>query len=237
MPPDEHDESQDTSDQQDPIKNLKGEFNRKLTAQEESLKALRESNERLATMMSAIAERVAPAPQPAAADEGDLDPYDPQFVQKVTQRAQHAASEVINAQAEKQRIIGTLVSQYPELQDAGSDLHKRAVQIYESFPKAEKERATSMKTAVLEAVAELGVAPMSRRKTVNNPALEDGDDSFVMPSSRSRNQSTDDTSKRTKISQKTSELAQLMGLNMEDKKQVERLEKRAQRKVWHRYGK
>jgi len=233
MPPDQNDESQVDESVEDPIKNLKGEFNRKLSAQESALNSLRESNERLVAIMQGLI----PAkqePQQQESDSSDLDPYDPGFAQKVAKRAEQAASRVMSEQNEKNRVVGELMSRYPDLQDMNSDLHKKTAALYDQMPKT----ASNMELATLKAASELGVSPMSknRKPTVHG----DDDDTFVMPSSRNRdsnNQQSDRDNKKGKLSEKSLAIAQLMGLDIEDKVQVARIEKRAQRKVWSKYGK
>ena len=236
MPDPNDNENVEGDETQDPIKQLKGEFARKMANSEKELQKLASTNAQLLAGLSAIEQRLAPKPKEQEVEE--LDPYSPDFVEKVTAKAASAAVNAVNkvnsTEQARQQVIGQLVQQYPELTDNSSKLHQRAVQIFDSMSPEERATAAGYRAAVLQAANEEEIKPMSKRKR----ASEEDDESFTMSSSSSRGASDgsrDRNKKTTKLSEATKEFAKLMGLNMNDEKQVKSLEKRAQRTKWNRY--
>lgn len=133
------------------------------------------------------------------------------------------ANDVANRRA---NILNQLVGEYPELADQQHDLTKRAVEIYQELSEEERVSPNSYKLSVREAAAEFGVLPASKRARPTN-----SDDFTFSGGSGGRNPPPGG---KAKISDRTLAFAQAMGMNTNDPKYIERLEKSAQRKDWTR---
>jgi len=232
-------QSHDTDDQKpDPMLNIKTEFSRKLSKQDERLEELVRQNQALTEQIGIIAQAVKPKQQRQQQSEdeelADLAVTNPaQYARIVTDRATTAAArvseEMVTAQAKRQEVLTGLMADYPELADPDNELRTRAIKIHGSLSKSDQASPMSYKTAVRDAAAELGLLPASKRKKA-----EDGEPSFSSSSGRSmRSQSSGKA--KTKLSDATLEFAELVGFNIRDEKVVKSIEDRAKRKTWHRY--
>jgi len=131
-------------------------------------------------------------------------------------------------QAEKNRgdldqVIMSIAAQYPEARQTGSDLNKKLIEIHSGLPKDLQNTAVGYELAASRAANNLGVLPMSSRS--------DKTSDFSLSGSRS---SAPKDEEKSDLSEKTKLFAEAMGLDMTNKKQVERIKER-KRDNWKRY--
>ena len=219
--------------------NLQAEFSRKfknLSEQTESQRAETAAmNEKMDAIIQALAQQQAPKKQEMSAqDLEDLKYTDPdKYVSIQTSKIKdEVMSEVNSAQAqanERQAMLTDMVSKYPELNDPKSAVYQAALKNYQGLSDAQKQDPSSYKLAILDAVAETGVMPVSKRK-------KDEDlDEFIGGRSDSSSPNRDNRSAGgEKLDPRTVEVASRMGLDTSDKKVMEKLKKHAKRK-WNKY--
>jgi hypothetical protein len=211
---------------EDRLKNIQAEFGRKMGN-------LEETNRKLAQQLEAITAALKPsAPAPSEGKKVSVFDNEDEFARQIEERAEKRIEEKLTKrQMEQQRyaaVTNQLMSDFPELNDQNTALAKRANEIYMGLSADEKASPLALKAAVADAALELGVKPKSKRNS-------DSGDDFSLGSSGT---SQANKSKRgeSKLSQETLELAQLAGLDINDEKQMKRLEERAKRKNWKHYA-
>lgn len=199
---------------------------------------LAQDNERLSKQLEQVLNTMTAAAsrptQVQVTEEEDLEVLaykDPKrYAQKVSENATRQAEALINsklnAQNQTNAILGQLTNDYPELSNPNSELTKKAIEIYNGMSQSEKSSPTSYKVAVRDAAAEVGLLPKSKRKSSN--------DDFSM-SGGSSGRSSGESSRKEELSESTLAFAEALGLNIKDKKVVERLKQRSERKDWGRY--
>lgn len=210
----------------DPIKNLKGEFGRKFGNLEEQTKHLSSQIQQIVNALNK------PTSSPASTPEKKVSVFDDEeaYARSIEERAEAritaklAEQEAIKA---KYATVSTqLVTEFPELNDAKSPLMGRAQEIYLSLPEEERRHHLAMKAAVTEAAAELGMKPKSKR------TASEGDDFTLGGSSQASRPSKKSSDE---LNPATVKLAELMGLDVNDPKVMDRLKQRAKRKNWSKY--
>lgn len=227
--------SGNASSQPDPITNLKSEMSRKT-------EKLAQENARLAQQLDAVLGKLNNLSAPAASGNLDEDAAleelafkDPkEYARRVREQATRQATQMVDQRIQQQNnqqaTLSALVNDYPELQDAGSDLTKRAVEIFKGLSQSEQSSPLAYKAAVREAAAELGVLPKTKRKTSSSD-----DFSFSGSNSGSGSQSSRGSGSNDKLDERTVAFAKLIGLKTDDPKVVERIKQRSKRKSWSRY--
>lgn len=220
--------------QSDPLLNLKSEMARKTEKLAEDNKKLSQQLAEISQMLQSQRPQSTNGSQSGDEDLEDLAYRDPKaYAKKVEERAAARADALINQRLNQQQqtnaILNQLVSDYPELSDSSSELTLKAVEIYKSMSDDEKRSSSAYKIAVRDAAADLGVLPKAKRKATANDdfALGSGSSGVGSPN-RSGN-------RQTELGENTLAFAELMGLNIKDKKVVERLKQRSQRKNWGKY--
>lgn len=126
---------------------------------------------------------------------------------------------------QSRNLAAKLYSDYPELEDANNPLTQRANEIFESLSPGEKKDPRALKTAVLEAATEFGLAPKPKRKSVQS---SDSDNFSLGSKGNSKPRG-----KKEEVSDNMLQTAALMGLDVKDPKVIERLQSRTKRS----YGK
>ena len=226
-------EDQESSQvQEDPIKNIKAEFNRKLAN-------IEESNQQLAQAMKAevsqILDYVQSGRKDASEDLEDLKYSDPdKYVElKMQNMEQNILKKVESStaqQQQKQQVLADLVSKYPELNDPSSDLYNEAIQASKQLDDSIRNTPHGYKLAVMEAVANLGAMPVSKRKK-SEPA-----DEFISSGGNSTSSGKSPSGKKESvITDEMLKIAQLFGRDINDKEFLKRLETAAKRKKWNKY--
>lgn len=217
----------------DALTNLKAEMNRKLSNQEEVLSKLQQQNQQLLEQLSYQQTQTTQTQSSTGGEKSlsDLMYEDPeQYAALIEKRAEERAMKRIEqreaAQAKQNQILGQIASQFPEVNDPNSPLTKRAVEIHGKMAPEDRSNPVSLKIATLEAAAELGVLPRDRRKQSDT-------DSFTMGSSSAPKRPESALSEKDE--EQTLQIAQLLGVNVDDPKQKAMLDKAKSRKTWSKY--
>lgn len=192
-----------------------------------------QENAKLSQQLEQFMSRMQPAAS-SQSEDVDLDELiykDPkQYAKRITENAKREAMQAVqqvNAQqTQANQVLAQLVNDYPELSDTNSELSKRAVDIYKSMSESDRASSLAYKVAVREAAAELGSLPKSKRSK---------SDDFTLGGSKGQQAATSSQPKQKDLDEATLKFAKAMGLNVDDKKVVERLKARAQRKTWDKY--
>ena len=201
-----------------PADNFKAEVGRKFDNLTSKVEEQAKRNE---AMLQQLASMVAPQKsEPQSDDIEDLVYSDPkEYARRIKEEAKSEVLREVEAsrqtEAQKTQVLSNLISTYPELSDSNSEMTKKATAIYESLSEADKKSPLAYEVVVARAASELGVVPASKRKAANA-------DSFSLQGGSSG------SSRRTsakEIPDGTAQLAELMGLNLQDKKTAERLKK------------
>jgi len=208
------------------LKNLKAEFNRKQENTSSQLTQLQQQMAELATVITSSRSTKAPKQEDIPDPLLDREGYERYVEQKMEQRVDSKLQTMQRQQAE----LGSLVSNYPELQDGNSDLTKAALSVYNGLSAAEKSSPTSYRLAVQQAAADLGILPVTKRNKVQQP--ENEGDFSVSGSSNTKKPSKKDN---TEVDSKTIEFAKLLGRDVNDPKVLEGLKKAAGRKKWGKF--
>ena len=227
----------------DPTKNLKEEFNRKLQNVQEANDRLVSQNAETQQLLNNILERLnssSPAQQQSGQEDleelrySDPDKYIQIKERQMDQRIEERLSARDRAAAERQSAIAALVQEYPELNQPGSALYKKVMEVQKTIEKQVRETPTGYRLAVREAAAEVGVKPMSKRGDGgggSRPQSDEQLDEFL----GSGNNPPKKAAPKTEVSAKTAAIAKLFGMDTSDKKRMERIAKYAKRKNWVRY--
>lgn len=225
---DEAEKQKDSQSEQkeDQFGNLKAEMNRKLSNTETQMAELKKLNEDLLYQVSNMTQstKQKQAQQMQQEEQQSLSDlwYDnpAKAAEIIEKRTEERINQRLNqAQAQQQKvnkILGSLVSEYPELSDQNNDLTKKTVEIYESLPDDEKQSPLAYKVAARDAAAELGVLPRSKRKD----AASSNADNFSFGGSGSspvKRRDSDDIPDATKA------FAKAMGLDVSDEKILGRM--------------
>lgn len=233
---DSQSETQSNTQSKDEISNLKAEINRKLGNQEESLAKMAEQNKALTEQLqqSITTQQQAQVTRKKAVEDsvniGDLLYEDAnKAIGIIEKRVEEKALQVIRdkeaALAKQNQVISAIMQEYPEASDANHALTKRASEIYSKMEPSDRALPMSYRVAVMEAAAEQGIKPKSKRE----PGSEEA---FTMSGSSSG--SLDNKKQTQKSHDSMLKFAEIMGIDVSDEKQVERLKGR-QRENWKRY--
>lgn len=200
----------------DEIKNLKAEYDRKIG--------------NLEAMNKRILDQVAATIKPQAAVKHEN--LDDTWFDNPRKAADLVKEEIRSEAAMAQRTSATLsqlVQEFPELNDTGSELYKKAVEIYDSFsPQDKLNPSVAYRAAVREAAMETETKPVSKRP-------RESDDDFSL-SGGGGSRPRAGGRRGDNLTQNTKDFAELMGVDHEKPEVKERLKKYAKR-TWKHYGK
>lgn len=202
----------------DLLKNMKAEFDRKISN-------LEATNKKLLDHVASMQRPSAPATTKKSLDEVWFDSPE-QAAAEIESRVMNKIDSV----SKQNNTVAQLVQEFPELADANSDLYKRAVEIFGGYSAEEKTSPVAYKAAVREAAQELEVKPASKRRNV------DSDDDFALSGAGSGRARSESRGKRDVLDPRTEEFARLVGLNPDDAKTRENL-KAHQKRTFKHYGK
>lgn len=209
----------------DPLNNFKSEVDRKISALQDPIKQLAESQKVLMAQLEAMQKSSAPAAKEEVTEDIDDLWYSKPAAAAAKIKEQTKAElrrefEAQNAETTKRNnVLTQLVQEYPELSSNNSDLTKKAIEIYNALPQEEQVRPMSYRLAVKEAAAELGVKPASKREDSDYYSV--GASGGTAPASRKRDDELDPN---------TEAFAKLMGVDL-----VKVKERARSRKNWSRY--
>lgn len=167
--------------------------------------------EQKATQQAIIAATRKQEPEEEVSQDNE---YNPAVILK---RADQAMDRRLKAERAKDTMIYNMAEEYPEIR-TNQKIKDAVVEAHKLVPESIRDSADGYKMAVLEAVQKNGLVPKSRRQTV------DEDVSMSPRGGGERRQ------KSEKISNATLATAELMGLDVNDKAVVERLEKYSNRR-------
>lgn len=220
------------------LNNYKKDIDTKLSAQDATLKKLMESNQLLLKQMQGLAQPPRQKEEKKEKPLSDLMYDDPEEYTRIiedraTKKAQASVEQMTKAQTERNQVLMELTSEYPELNDTGNALTKKAIEIYNSFPDNQKESVTSYERAVLKAATQLGVKPKSARG-------ESEDEEFdLKPKGSSRRKASNSQGEFDPNTEKFAELIGLFDLGERSgksrEKLLEGLKRTSQRTNWKKY--
>lgn len=209
-------ETTTTSLPEDPIKQLKGEFNRKLGETNKLIEQMAQTNAQLSQQLQSIVN-----PKAAPAKEEPLERLmysDPKkYTAIVTEQAKQQALAEMRTESQSQGAvqakIAALASEYPELSDQNSDLTKASVELLKAANAIQMKDPSTYEHAVLKAAQQLDVKPRSKR-----PKTEDDfvPASYASPQNRRTRKTEESVIKEGK------ESAAAFGINLDDPKTKER---------------
>lgn len=211
---------------EDALKNLKAEMARKHDNTNKELESIK-------NMLGSIAQSVQPKQQKQVESEEPDPILDPKGYKEYLKReVMQETNNLMQNNNQRQGQLAALVQSYPELQDANSELAKRAVDVYSRLSQEEKMSPNAYKFAVQDAASELGVLSMSKRQQKQN---ESQDEDFTMNSgSYSGNKKPSKGQKADKLDDATLAFAEAIGKDINDPKYIESLKKYANRKNWNK---
>lgn len=210
----------------------------------ENFSKLEGSLKDLQTRISKVEQPVVKQKAPVQEEDDDLDTLilsDPKkAVDKITSRIkEEVMGNVKNEEAVKTQFntrFSSLQSEFPEIGDVSSDLHKRAKEIMLESATGQYD-STALELAVRRAAAEKGVQPMQYRRKQQD-SDDDGEGylgggSSGAPSDRQQRRG----GKGDKLPAATLAFAELVGMNVKDPKVVEQLTKRfnERKNNWNKY--
>lgn len=212
--------------------NLKQEFNRKFENINTKVDNVLQTTQALIEQLNRqeLSRRDTQTTISGEADKSlnDLLYDDPEeYARQIEARTEKRIKEQIEAK-EKQinansAIVNRLQTDYPELTDSNNPLTKRAAELLMNEDNQNDPKV--WRTVVMEAAQELGIRPSKYR----------GQDSdYSMGSSGTTRRTASERNKAKGLEKETLEFAKIMGLDTEDPKTIERLEKHASRN-WNRY--
>lgn len=209
----------------------------------ENFSKLEGSLKDLQTRISKVEQPVIKQKQPVQEDD-DLDTLilsDPKkAVDKITSKVkEEVMGNVKNEEALKSQFntrFSSLQSEFPEIGDLNSDLHKRAKEIMLESATSQYD-STALELAVRRAAAEKGVQPMQYRRKQQDDG-DEGDGYLGGGSSGFSNERRSTRGgKSDKLPAATLAFAEAVGMNVKDPKVVEQLTKRynERKNNWNKY--
>jgi hypothetical protein len=193
-------------------------------------KALEETNARSAGLENSFQQIISMNAKPAPKEE--MSPYDADFAEKVALKAAQEAARIaegkIAAERARQAVIGTLAMDYPELGNTNSEFSQAMVKAHNQLSASLKETPEGYRLAAREAAAQLGIVPKSKRKE---------SDDFSMSSSNSTKSTPTKPAKKVELDDLELGAAELLGLNVNDKKLIENMTKHKEQRQgsWTKY--
>lgn len=209
----------------DPLKNIKAEMDRKLGNVTEQLRLQSEMLERTLQQMQA-AKNTAPAapveePDPIIDAAGYKEHIKREVLGEVERRnslSQATQSEIMRLQA-----------MYPEFGENNSEAAKVALQKFQALDPALKGTPAGAKLVMMEAAAELGLVPASRRRR------SESEDDYTVGGSPSQAAPQRSKQSSKKVDDLTLAFASKIGINVNDQNTRKELEKYAQRDRWGKW--
>lgn len=228
-------ESTEEQQPQDPILNLKAEMSRKQSNVEAKLAQTNAQLEQIMAMVQQNLVQSKPAPAASGKSARDLlydspDEFIEQVTQQATSKAQAEVARAQQMQSEVSNAIMEISAKYPEFSQAGSEAAQKAVELGAKLPKHLRGTAEGAKIAMLEAAADLGLVPASRRQKQSSSS-----DDAAIGGGSSRSSSSKPSGK-AKIDDSVIIMGKLLGVDYEaDKNRAKNLEQTTKRSKWNKY--
>lgn len=215
--------------EQDRLKNLQAEFSRKTSNLDSKLEAINQQLQQL-SLLGQVNTKQQEA-QPAGRPDPVLEPE--AYERYMEQKLESKLNSRLEVQQRQQAEIGSLVAQFPELQDPNSELTKSALQIYNSMSPSDKNNPIAYRTAIQQAALDLGVLPKAKRQ--QQQVTNDESDDIGSGNKRQQQQQSTKNNKNGKLDAATLAFAQALGKDINDPNYRERLEKAASRHTWGKF--
>lgn len=219
--------NEQTQTQDDPLKNIKAEFDRKYGNLEAGMKQLIEANKALTSQLSGL--KPAPESRQESAEDNweEMLTYKPaEAVRKIKDNAVRESEQVfrkvLNEQTSQQRAAASLLAEFPELSNAGEELTKETARILEGYSDEDRQNTAVVRSVAFEAAAKLGVKPVSVRR-------KEGEDSDSYTGSGSNRVTRRTSRTEEEIDPLTIEAARAFGRDVDDPKYMENLKKHSKR--------
>lgn len=208
--------------QDDPIKQLKGEFNRKIGKTNELISQLVSTQTKLQEALSQISQPKKTQVQESADSDVDMEDLmykDPKKYANIIKETakREAIAEMRQQFSSEEQVKGTiaqLAAEYPELSDSENELTKAAAEILKHVGEHERSNPRIYEYAVMKAAQKLDVKPRSKR-----PSAQDED--FASPVYSSPQQRSKKRSSESVVTQ-NKDVAKAFGVNLDDPKMKER---------------
>jgi hypothetical protein len=214
---------QDGGNANDPIKNVKAEFERKLGNVDQQMAAIKQSTD---TLLNFVRSQQAAKPAAPAVKLEDvwLDNHEAAAAIVVDRATQAIEQKLNQREANNTRTATTiqkLVSEFPELSSSDHELTMKANEVYNSMSEDEKTSPVAYKAAVNAAALDLGYMPKAKR-------TEEYEEAFAL---RGGNSATRNTrrGREPSLAQETLDFAALVGLDTDSKEVKESLKARSTR--------
>lgn len=217
----------------DPIKNVKAEMNRKFQNLSETNQKLAQQNEALNAKIDLLLNTVSQPKQESSSEDDealrytDPDAYIEKKLKDVDKKVDAKIAQTEQMNSAKQQTLIALATDYPEINDPSSALYKKAIELGSSYPANFVSSPEGIRLIVREAAADIGLLPKKSRQV----SSEEGDDDMAefIGGGGSGNKPPSGPKNKDKLDPKTLAVAELMGLNVNDPKVVERLKERSKR--------
>lgn len=231
-------EGDDTEGVDDKLGNFKKEVDRKMGNMEGAMKDLTSTSAELLKQLQAMksAPAQAPAAQAPAQQESmeelmisNYPEYERRLKAQINEERDQEAAKRNAAIAQRNQVLTAAIQDYPELNDPTHNLTKEATKYIQSLPPEQQNDPRVYQAAIYQTAANLGIVPVAHRKK-GSP-----EEDFQFGGKRTREPTSADLSKQ-KLPPDVEANARAFGLDLSDKKVVESLKRRAQRKDWMKYG-
>lgn len=217
MPPEDEKPTTPPAPANDELKNFKAESARKMD----------NINAQLAQLLATVTPKA-----PAAPEGKKVSVFEDEEGFRASLKAEAKAEALAEqqklhaAQQKQQNVLAQLVSEFPELGDANSELTKKAVEIYNSYPEEDRQNTLAYRAAAKEAALEIGIKPKHKRS-------QDEVEQFQLGS---RGGPSIKPPKRGELTDGVQLAAQLLGLDISKPEVKKSLAKRAERESWNRWA-
>lgn len=224
------------TDDQDPMKNLRGEFSRKFQNMQAKNEELIAQNSQLIAKIDQVIATTTKTTQEPEIDYEDLKYSDPdKYVElkmkEVESRVDQKIGASLNQQNAKNQTIQAMMSEYPELASQDSALVKKAIELGKRYSEEFVGTPEGIRLVIREAASQLGILPSAVRAQMSSSG--DSMDDFIAGSNSGSNRKQEQR-KKDDLDPKTKVVAELMGLDVNDKAVIERLKKHQGRK-WQKW--
>jgi hypothetical protein len=216
-----------TTGNEDKLKNLQAEMQRKIDNQAQLAQETKAQLDTILAMMNSRQEPQAPA-KPVK-KIGDLMFDDPEAaVQQIADQVGKQVLSRVNSKDALTRSAQQLEFEYPEFADRTSEHYKRVESYYNQLPNELKNTPQGLENAAYKAAAEYGLIPKSKRQ--NSSGAEDFS---VSSGSSNRRQTKGEKSGDMQADQLA--FARLLGAPLDNPKFKEVFKKANNRKEWNKY--
>lgn len=170
---------------------------------------------------------VAPVAQTEPASDSFFDTSPQAFKQELLQEVGQIVTQTQQKSVAVQEVMASIVKDYPEAEKKGSDMFNKILEIHGGLPKSLQGTPEGYELAASKAARSLGLQPMAMRSSSDA-------DNFSLSGNRASGE-TGKSTKKKELDPKTEALADLMGLDMDNKDTRKRVEGYAKRDNWKRY--